>query len=146
MSSVQREVSTQNQEQVFVPVLTAGSGVGFSKGVMQVNGRTQRPIASCDFDATNGLTKYTAVVWQDPITGEQRTSCNCPAWCISRGHARTCRHTQALEGHATTAPRQRRSRPAPNPPRVKQLHTVEEALAAIPDISDDGRLLRAIQL
>lgn len=99
-----RQVSRQTQQSgmAFVPVGDGGPSISFPGGVMHVEGRPQEALRIAENTASNGFTKYVAAIWQDPLTGELRTSCNCAGWTIKRGPYRTCKHVQALQDHPET--------------------------------------------
>lgn len=111
--------------------------VSFRDGIMHVHRQPQQPIRMEQWESSNGITTYTTVEWRDPVTGELRTSCNCPGWAIKRANrVRRCCHTDDMEG---VKPCQRR--------RVdtQSIHSIEEAVEKIPDIHD-GKELREIDL
>jgi len=104
---------------------------------MHVNGRAQRPARSVTFRSTNGLTMYTAVDWEDPASGDLRSSCNCPGWTIWRDKSkpRTCAHVVALvadnfNGLDVVA--------------NQAIHSAAEALEFAPTIKD-SETLRSLQ-
>ncbi len=70
--------------------------MGFSAGVMIINGVRQMIARMIERESSNGVTRYNAIEWSDPATGERRTSCNCPGWA----NRRTCKHVVELEGNA----------------------------------------------
>lgn len=132
MARTRQRQETQ-EIQGFTPVAT-GTGVSFLGGVMHVNGRAQQPREVAQFESSNGLTTYTTVVWQDGVTGERRTSCNCPGWAhAKKGGSRGCCHTRELETGVPCGKRRVTNR---------RIHSVEEAVEAIPEIHE-GRELRA---
>lgn len=100
----QRTTTTQTQTQTSSEFASSATtdGVTFSKGNMMVHGNYQTPTEVKRWRSSNGLSVYTAVVWQDPDTGERRTSCNCQGWAIKRGDKpRDCKHTKHLKGIKT---------------------------------------------
>lgn len=104
---------------------------------MHANGRGQRPVRVEHWESSNGLTTYTCVEWQDPVTGERRTSCNCPGWTNKKkDKARSCCHTKDMEG----------TKPCPRKKiEAVAITSVDVAMENIPDIHD-GRELRGIML
>lgn len=74
-------------------------GVNFSDGIMMVDGVPQTPKMSEEWESSNGVTKYTTVMWEDTRTGLLRCSCNCPGWAIKKnGKPRECKHTKDMMG------------------------------------------------
>lgn len=97
--AIQRQRNQQEQayQHSFVPVPKSG-GPTFHKGVMHLDGVVQEAVRILDTQSTsNGLTKYTTVIWRDPGTGELRTSCNCNGWAMARSGVRGCKHTRVLQ-------------------------------------------------
>lgn len=94
-----RQVQRHHQQTgvAFVPVGDGGPTISFPGGVMHVSGQAQEAVRIAENASSNGLTKYVAVIWRDPATGELRTSCNCAGWAVKRGSFRTCKHVQALQ-------------------------------------------------
>lgn len=134
-----RQFSRHQQETTEATVahqaVTKSSNVTFSNGVMLVDGRSQTPVRVAHWESTNGLSRYTTVEWQDPVTGLKRTSCNCPGWTHAKGEQpRGCCHTQDMEG----------VKPC-NRKRIEDLAitSVAQAQAEIPSIKE-GRELRGI--
>jgi len=116
---------------------STGSNITFSYGIMRVDGRSQRPIAVVNWAASSAGKQYTCTHWQDPMTGEHRTSCNCRGWTVKKKNRdRECCHTKDMEGRQECA-KQRLSSYAINTPA--------EAAAVIPNV-EDNRELRAIWL
>lgn len=72
--------------------VNADVSIGFSKGVMLVNGIRQIVVRSIERLSSNEMTRYQAIEWADPSTAERRVSCNCPGWA----NRRYCKHTQEL--------------------------------------------------
>lgn len=117
---------------------STGSGISFRDGVMFVDGSPQRPNRVQQWWSSNELTKYTTVEWADPATGQLRTSCNCPGWTVKKADKdRCCCHTKDMEGVKACSKRKADD--------IQQIHSVEEAQRAIPEIID-GRELRGIML
>jgi hypothetical protein len=76
------------------PAATAANEtVGFSHGVMMVNGILQLMVRFINRLSSNGSTRYTAHEWAHPTDDSRRFSCNCPGWA----NRRTCKHTKELE-------------------------------------------------
>jgi hypothetical protein len=98
----QRQQSTQSQgfQHSFVPVPKSG-GPTFSGGIMFLDGVQQEAVRILDTPSSNGLTKYSTVIWRDPNTGELRVSCNCNGWAIARSSTRSCKHTRQLQDNPT---------------------------------------------
>lgn len=96
--AIQRQRSSQSQtyQHTYTPVPKSG-GPTFHSGVMHVDGVVQEAVRILDTPSSNGLTKYTTVIWRDPNSGELRVSCNCNGWTIARGGTRTCKHAQQLQ-------------------------------------------------
>lgn len=126
---------TQQEQEQQATFVRDGRDHGFSHGVMIVDGRAQRPVEVQHWLSSNELTTYTTVKWQDPVTGELRTSCNCAGWAIKKGSRRECCHTKDMEG-ITTCRRKKAGGAA-------VIHSAAEAAAEIPDIVD-GKELRGI--
>jgi hypothetical protein len=141
MTQRSRSTNTQRQQtanQVHADYASVENtdGVSFSGGVMMVNGSPQQPVLVDDWESSNGTTKYTTVKWQDPETGEQRVSCNCPGWAIKKaGKPRRCKHTDDMMGlrgcNASKA-------------GSTVIRTISQATERIPDF--EGRALRGIML
>lgn len=70
--------------------------VGFSNGIMVVNGIMQLMMRFINRLSSNGHTRYTAHEWAHPTDDSRRFSCNCPGWA----NRRTCKHIKELEGNA----------------------------------------------
>jgi hypothetical protein len=112
-------------------------GVSFTNGIMHVMRQAQRPVEVARWESSNGMTVYTTVKWRDPITGELRTSCNCPGWVMKRrDRRRRCCHTDDMEG-VKVCSRTRVDSMA--------IHSLAEAAEAIPEVHG-GRELREINL
>lgn len=102
---------------------------------MLVEGRSQTPVRVAHWESTNGLSRYTTVEWQDPVTGLKRTSCNCPGWAHAKGdQPRSCCHTLDMEGKQICGRK-----------RIEDLTitSVAQAQEAIPTLRE-GRELRGI--
>lgn len=125
----------QSQEQTTTYV-TNDTGVSFRDGVMHVDGRPLRPLRVESWFSSNGYTTYQTVEWEDPVTMERRTSCNCPGWAHKRGSRRECVHTKDMEGIKPC------TRDKAN---THVIRTVADAVAHVPDMRD-GRALRGIML
>ena len=99
-----RQVQRHHQQTgvAFVPVGDGGPTISFPGGVMHVSGQAQEVERVVENLSSNQLTKYVAVIWKDPATGELRTSCNCRGWAIKKGAYRTCKHVQALQDNPTS--------------------------------------------
>lgn len=92
----QRQVQEQTAAPHRVPV-SADRTISFPQGVMHVAGVRQDIRRIIERRSSNGLTKYVAIEWSHPATGELRTSCNCPGW--TRHAARSCKHTQEFDNN-----------------------------------------------
>jgi hypothetical protein len=60
----------------------------FKNGKKYIGGAVIEPRHMLTTFSSNGVTKYTAVLWEDGTT-----SCNCPGWWSKKGKVRTCKHT-----------------------------------------------------
>lgn len=113
-------------------------GVTFSKGNMLVDGMAQIPRQVQDWESSNGLSHYTAVMWEHPTTGEMRCSCNCPGWAIKRkGTPRQCEHVKDMMGLMTC----KKTRIDQRPVRITTVSQAEERINKF-----DGKELRGIDL
>jgi hypothetical protein len=113
-------------------------GVAFSRGNMFVNGQAQTPTHVRHWEASNGLSQYTTVQWEDSASGEKRCSCNCPGWAFAKkGKLRRCKHTDDMMGI-------RNCDATPVDAEPVRIQTVQEAEKSIPRF--DGRQLRGIML
>lgn len=92
---IQQQVQ-QAETQSYVAVGNNQFIVGNSRGTLIVDGVLQDPVRIYEAVSTNGLSKYTAVEWVHPTTGDRRLSCNCPGWTIKKGPVRGCKHTDAM--------------------------------------------------
>jgi len=96
--AIQRQQQHEQTAAVaYVPISRGGPTISFQGGIMHVDGEACEPVRILDQASSNGLTRYAAVIWRRPTTGELRSSCNCPGWAVMRGAFRTCKHTQQLE-------------------------------------------------
>lgn len=94
-----QQIQQQNQQtetQSYVPVGNNQFIVGNSRGTLVVDGVHQTPVRIYESASSNGLSKYTAVEWVHPTTGDRRLSCNCPGWAIKKGPYRGCKHTDEM--------------------------------------------------
>lgn len=94
-----RQVQQQTQQAETPYYVAIGNNqfvVGNSRGTLIVDGVLQDPVRIYEAASTNGLSKYTAVEWVHPTTGDRRLSCNCPGWTVKRGPHRGCKHTDAM--------------------------------------------------
>lgn len=127
---------SQEQQQQQQEFLHDNASQSFSGGVMHIRGVPQRPLEVVVWESTNGNTHYSTVLWEDPATGQRRTSCNCPGWAMKKAGKshRECKHTRDMEGISTC-----------NANRVEatRIQSVEQAVAAI-DTIVDGKELRGI--
>lgn len=62
-------------------------GTYFQDGQKITDGQRFDAIRTEDFTSSNGVTIYTATLWED-----HTTSCNCPGWAIRK----TCKHTKTF--------------------------------------------------
>lgn len=110
---------------------------------MQVNGRSQRPRRTIHCNSTNGLTKYSAVEWLCPASGDMRWSCNCPGWTIWRDKSkpRTCKHVQALMDNDYSNVEM-----ADDIPSFLEEMTPEEVTEMLPDKAVAKEVLRGIRI
>lgn len=139
-----RTTTTTQQQQASTTFSSVEStaGVSFAKGNMVVNGSPQIPIFVQDWFSSNGLTKYTTVLWQDPATGERRVSCNCLGWTHRRVNAaRECCHTKDMKGIEPCGKQKADAAPVP----ITSMQQAEERIKHF-DSHLDGRELRAINL
>lgn len=130
--SQQRQTERQTSEQT--TFLHDNENQSFRDGTMHINGRPQKPVRVEHWQSSNGLTNYTTVEWEDPVTGQKRTSCNCPGWTNKRrtDPHRRCKHTKDMEGEAVCD--------ATKVDTV-QITSADVAMQAIPEIVE-GKELR----
>lgn len=74
---------------------SADPGIGYSNGIMVVDGVLQQPVKAMDFESSNGLSRYTAIEWAHPGDHTHRFSCNCPGF--TKRSERNCKHLTALQ-------------------------------------------------
>lgn len=130
---------TQQQTEAVAGFVQSDAGVSFVSGVMYVNGQPQRPAEVQHWMSSNGLSQYTTITWRDTVTGERRTSCNCPGWShAKKGQKRSCCHTKDMEGVAYC----NKERVEPTPIPIATRSQVTEHIATI----TDTRRLRSILL
>lgn len=134
MAHTRQQQETTVESKTFVH---DSQGVSFKDGTMHVRKRPLWPEKVEQWESSNGLTVYTAIVWYDQATGKRHTSCNCPGWTFKRGKGhRECTHTKDAEGRASCSRRKVNS---------QVVTTVRDAVALVPDMQY-GKLLRAIEL
>ena len=75
----------------------------YRDGFKVVDGSRIKPVHMRDFRSSNGMTVYTAILWED---GE--SSCNCPGWAMRK----RCRHSQSMLSGNYPLPSPPRSEPA----------------------------------
>ena len=91
--------STMSVNQVHADYKSVEStdGVVFSAGNMVVDGAQQVPVEAIHWESSNGITNYTTVKWEHPVTKDKRCSCNCPGWAMKKkGKPRQCKHTKDM--------------------------------------------------
>ena len=130
-------VQTANQIHPDYASAESADGVVFSSGNMIVDRNFQIPLEAQRWESTNGITVYTTVKWQDPITQLKRVSCNCLGWTMKKnGKVRRCKHTDDMMGiKSCNAKQVNVSTP---------IRTIREAEAVVPRF--DGRELRGLML
>lgn len=141
MARQQQRQEEESQVKQYIPVGDSGPTVAFPHGVMTVGGRQQDPQRILEAASSNGLTKYTAIVWRDPDSGALRTSCNCPGWAIKRGATRSCKHTEALQSDNTAGMSYRELLHSPS---IEVTQRTEEIMVARRETG--GRTLRHLDI
>ena len=69
----------------------------FRNGKKYVGGTVVEARHTLTTFSSNGVTKYTAVLWEDGTT-----SCNCPGWWSRKAKGLTCKHAARAEKLTTT--------------------------------------------
>ena len=69
----------------------------YKDGKKHLGGKVIEPRHTLNTLSSNGMTVYTAVLWEDGTT-----SCNCPGWWSKKGKVRTCKHTVRAEKLTTS--------------------------------------------
>lgn len=91
----------------------------FHDGQKITDGKRFDALRTEDFTSSNGVTIYTATLWED-----HTTSCNCPGWAIRK----TCKHTKTLGSRPDRSVRTRPATPTPPPRPRPRRHSIPPSL------------------